>query len=62
MNSTQPTTANPAITLWITVFLQRFPECMKQLKQRGPEGCAQLTAQEADAAVAEFTKRFGEQS
>lgn len=60
MDSKQtPTT--PA-DFWANVFLLRYPECMKQLKQRGPEGCAQLSASEADAALAEFNKRFGEQS
>lgn len=58
MNSKQPTPAE----FWADIFKLRFPDCMKLLKQRGPEGCAQLSAQEADAALAEFTKRFGEQS
>lgn len=44
---------------WMVVFWLRYPECMKQLGQRGPQGCAQMAAEEADAAVAEFSKRNG---
>ena len=52
----------PAADFWAKVFLDRFPDCMKQLKQVKPTGCAQLAAEQADAALEEFTKRFGEQS
>lgn len=44
---------------WMVVFCLRYPECMKQLAQRSPQGCAQMAAEEADAAVAELSKRNG---
>lgn len=42
---------------WAAVFISRYPECMRQLTQRGPQGCAQLAAEEADAALVEYSKR-----
>ena len=42
---------------WMAIFWLRYPECMKQLGQRGPQGCAQIAAEEADAAVAELRQR-----
>ena len=42
---------------WMAIFWLRYPECMKSLAQKGPHGCAQLAAEEADAALVEFSKR-----
>lgn len=42
---------------WAAIFWIRFPECMKNAG--APEGCAQLAAHQADASLAEFSKRFG---
>ena len=42
---------------WMAIFWSRYPECMKQLAQRGPQGCAQLAGEEADAALVEYRKR-----
>jgi hypothetical protein len=57
MEKTQPTAAE----VWVEIAKDRFPECLKQIKTKGPEGCAHLAAEQADALLAEFTKRFGEQ-
>lgn len=54
----QPTPA----AFWADIFKQRFPACMEQVKAVGPQGCAHLAAEQADAALTEFNKRFGEQS
>jgi hypothetical protein len=62
MDSKQPTAADQARALWVTVFLDRYPLCLKALKRvDGPQGCMHQAADEADIAVAEFNKRFGGQ-
>jgi hypothetical protein len=62
MDSKQPTPAEQARALWVTVFLDRYPLCLKTLKVvDGPHGCMHKAAEEADVAVTEFNKRFGEQ-
>ena len=43
---------------WMAIFWLRYPECMKALHQNGPQGCAQMAAEEADAAVDEYRKRI----
>lgn len=58
----QPTPTTEAIAFWAAVFVERFPDCMTSLNQIGPQGCAQLAAEQADAALVEFNKRFGTQS
>jgi len=57
MDSKQPTAAE----VWFQIFRDRYPVCMQKVRSLGAQGCAQLAGEEADAAVAEFNKRFGEQ-
>jgi hypothetical protein len=59
----QPTTpAEQARALWVTVFLDRYPLCLKKLQRvDGPQGCMHQAAEEADLAFAEYNQRFGEQ-
>lgn len=38
---------------WDAVFLQQLPDCTRSQKQRGPQYCAHVAREYADAALTE---------
>lgn len=57
MDSKQTTAAD----VWVKAFFLRLPECLKQIKRDGFQGCVHVAADDADLVAAEYTRRFGEQ-
>lgn len=38
------------------IFVDRYTHCLKEINERGLEGCAQLARHETEAALVEFRK------